>query len=68
MEVNRDVLAGKWRQLRGRLKQLRASLKRDRLERVTGQVEVQVGRLQESYGVAHARTRRALKQLGKQPH
>ncbi len=67
MEFNQDVLAGKWKQLRGQLRQLRGRLNRDHVERITGQVEVQVGRLQERYGVAHARAQRALKHLGKQP-
>ncbi len=65
MEVNQDVLAGKWKQLRGSLRQLQARLNRDRAARITAQVEVQVGRLQERYGVVHARAQRALKQLGK---
>ncbi len=68
MEMNQDVIAGKWKQFRGRLRELRARIRRDRLARVTGHVEVQVGRLQERYGIAHARARRALKKLGKQTH
>ncbi len=68
MEMNEDVIAGKWKQLQGKLKQLRARIQRDRLGHVAGQVEVQVGRLQERYGVAHARARRQLKKLGKQTH
>ncbi len=68
MELNHDVIAGKWKQLRGRLRGLRARLNRDRVQRVTGQVEVQIGRLQERYGVAHARARRSLKKLGRQQH
>ena len=67
MELNQDVIAGKWKQLRGLLRQVRGHLNRDRTERITGQVEVQVVRLQERYGVAHARAKRALKRLGQQP-
>lgn len=68
MEVNHDVIGGKLMQVRGRLKELRARLKNDRMERLTGEVEVQVGRLREHYGVANARARRTLKQLSKQHH
>ncbi len=65
MEFNHDVLSGKWKQLHGALKLLRGRLKHDGSDRVTGQVEVQLGRLQERYGVAHARVQRALKRLAK---
>ncbi len=65
MELNQDVLSGKWKQLRGMLKLLRGRLKHDGADRLTGQVEVQLGRLQERYGVAHARVHRALKRLAK---
>ncbi len=68
MEVNHDVIAGKLMQVRGRLKELRARLKHDHMQRLTGEVEVQVGRLRERFGVANARARRSLKQLGKQHH
>lgn len=68
MELNQDVISGKWKQLQGTLKQLGGRLSHDRARRIAGQVEVQVGRLQERYGVAHGRARRALQRLGKQTH
>ena len=67
MELNQDIISGKWKQLRGSLRQLQARLSRDRAARITAQVEVQVGRLQERYGVVHARAQRALKRLGQPP-
>ncbi len=65
MELNQDVIAGKWRQLRGALKLLRGRLSHSTSDRVAGQVQVQMGRLQERYGTAHARFHRALKHLAK---
>lgn len=67
MEINLDVIAGKWRQVRGILKQLRGRLNRDRSERITGQVEVQMGRLQERCGIVHAQAQRAGGRPGPQP-
>ncbi len=65
MELNQQVIAGKWRQLRGTLKLLRGRLKHDGTDRLAGQVELELGRLQESYGVAQARIQRTLKRLAK---
>jgi uncharacterized protein YjbJ (UPF0337 family) len=47
---NKDVLAGKWKQTRGKVKQMWGKLTDDDLERISGQVDVLVGKIQERYG------------------
>ena len=53
--MNSDVFAGKWKQVRGRAKEWWGKLTDDDLERVEGQFDRLVGRLQERYGWARKR-------------
>jgi uncharacterized protein YjbJ (UPF0337 family) len=48
--VNRDVLAGRWKQMRGELKKWWGKLTDDDLDRIGGQKDKLVGVLQEKYG------------------
>ena len=50
--MNRDVFAGKWKQVRGQAKEWWGKLTDDDLERVEGQYDKLVGTLQERYGWA----------------
>jgi uncharacterized protein YjbJ (UPF0337 family) len=50
--MNSDAFAGKWKQVRGRAKEWWGKLTDDDLERVEGQFDRLVGRLQERYGWA----------------
>ena len=47
---NRDVLTGKWTQLRGKVKQTWGKLTDNDLDRITGRFEELVGLVQERYG------------------
>lgn len=63
MEVNRDVVNGKWKQINGRIKQRHAALVHNERERVLGWFQLQVGLLQERRGRILARARRGFRRL-----
>jgi len=48
--MNKDILEGKWKQIRGEAKAWWAKLTDDDLDRIAGKFEVLVGLLQEKYG------------------
>jgi uncharacterized protein YjbJ (UPF0337 family) len=50
--MNRDVLKGKWHQLKGEVKAQWGKLTDDDLDRVEGDAEKLIGRIQERYGYA----------------
>ena len=50
--MNRDVLAGQWKQMRGELKTWWGKLTDDDVDRIAGQKDKLIGLLQERYGYA----------------
>ena len=50
--INRDILAGKWKQMRGELKTWWGKLTDDDFERIGGQKDKLIGLIQERYGYA----------------
>jgi uncharacterized protein YjbJ (UPF0337 family) len=48
--MNEDILKGKWRQLKGEVKSQWGKLTDDDLDRVEGDTEQLIGRVQERYG------------------
>jgi uncharacterized protein YjbJ (UPF0337 family) len=48
--VNKDILEGKWKQVRGKIKETWGDLTDDELDQVSGKYDVLVGKLQEKYG------------------
>lgn len=55
MNVNSDILEGKWKQLKGKAQQQWGKLTNDELDRISGKREELVGLVQEKYGYARAR-------------
>jgi len=53
--MNKDVLAGRWKQIRGQAKGWWGKLTDDDLDRAAGKLEVLAGQLQEKYGYTHQR-------------
>jgi uncharacterized protein YjbJ (UPF0337 family) len=47
---NRDVLVGKWKQVRGKVKQTWARLTDNDLDRISGRFDELIGVVQERYG------------------
>ena len=55
--MNKDILEGKWTQLKGEVKKQWGELTNDDLERIQGQREKLEGRLQERYGYSRQQAR-----------
>jgi uncharacterized protein YjbJ (UPF0337 family) len=52
---NSDVLKGKWKQMRGEVKKWWGDLTDDDLDRIEGERDKLIGRLQERYGYSRER-------------
>ena len=50
--MNEDTLKGKWKQLKGKVKSQWGKLTDDDIDRIEGDAEQAVGRIQERYGIA----------------
>ena len=48
--MNEDVFKGQWKQVRGKAKEWWGKLTNDDLDRIDGQMDQMVGKLQERYG------------------
>jgi uncharacterized protein YjbJ (UPF0337 family) len=48
--MNRDVMKGNWTQLKGRIRRQWGKLTDDDLERIKGDRDILIGKLQEHYG------------------
>ena len=48
--MNRDILAGKWKEMKGRVKEQWGKLTDDELDRAEGRADQLVGLLQQRYG------------------
>lgn len=63
--MNRDVIAGKWHQIKGDLKTRWAKLTDDDLERTEGNFEYLVGLVQERYGMVREVAERQVREFGR---
>ncbi len=61
--MNRDILEGKWRQIRGQVKTQWGKLTDDELDEIEGNVDLLVGKIQEKYGQTRAEIERDLDML-----
>jgi uncharacterized protein YjbJ (UPF0337 family) len=48
--MNKDILAGNWKQVRGQIKNEWGEFTNDELDQISGQFDMLVGKLQEKYG------------------
>jgi len=55
MDVNQDILEGKWHELKGQARQTFAKLTDDDVERLSGKMEELSGVLQQRYGYTKAK-------------
>jgi uncharacterized protein YjbJ (UPF0337 family) len=64
--MNRDILQGKWKQVRGEIRKWWGRATGDDVERIAGEMERLIGALQEHYGrTLEKAQRQAKKQLAK---
>ena len=61
--MNSDVFKGKWRQLKGEVKSQWGKLTDDDLDRVEGDAEKLIGRVQERYGYARHDAEREVREF-----
>ena len=61
--MNRDILEGKWKQLRGRIHERWGRITNDELDQVEGNGDRLVGIIQERYGLARDEAERQLDSL-----
>jgi uncharacterized protein YjbJ (UPF0337 family) len=64
--INRDVRAGRWKQIHGTLKEWWGRLTGDNQRRLSGRYEVVIGVLQERFGRTKAQAEREAKRIMKQ--
>ena len=50
VNLNTDILEGKWKQIKGRIQEKWGELTSDELDQIAGKRTVLVGKLQEKYG------------------
>ena len=62
-QMNSDVFAGTWKQMRGQAKECWGKLTEDDLEQVDGKRDKLVGLLQERYGYSREKAEEELKRL-----
>ena len=55
MDANKDILQGKWHELKGQARQTFAKLTDDDIERMSGKMEELSGVLQQKYGYNKAK-------------
>lgn len=58
--MNKDVLQGRWRQLRGHIKAKWGQLTDDELDQIAGNYDILVGKIQEKYGTTRQQIEREL--------
>lgn len=58
--MNRDRIAGNWKQLRGKVKEQWGRLTDDELDMIDGKREQLSGRIQEAYGISKDEAERQL--------
>jgi uncharacterized protein YjbJ (UPF0337 family) len=63
--MNKDILAGKWNQMKGRIKETWGDLTDDDLDRIEGQQDRLVGLIQERYGYSKERAEQEVDRLFK---
>ena len=63
MDINRDVVHGKWKQAHGNIRHWRGGLLQNYRERILGRLEHHVGVLQERRGILRGRLLRAARKL-----
>jgi uncharacterized protein YjbJ (UPF0337 family) len=65
VNVNQDILAGKWKQLRGEIQSRWGKLTDDDLDRIEGDAVKLAGLLQERYGIARDEAQRRVDEFVK---
>ena len=63
MNMNRDTIAGDWKQVKGKIKAKWGKLTDDEIDQAEGNYEVLCGRIQKAYGLSREEVERDLNTL-----
>ena len=66
--MNRDTLQGQWMQVKGKVRQQWGKLTDDDLEKIQGNAEMLIGRVQERYGKSREEAEKDLDRWFEQQH
>lgn len=61
--MNRDTIEGSWKEMKGRVKARWGKLTDDELDRVEGNYEILLGKIQKAYGLSREEAERDLSEL-----
>lgn len=61
--MNRDIIEGSWKEMRGRIKARWGKLTDDDLDRVEGNYDILLGKIQKAYGQSREEVERDLSEL-----
>lgn len=64
--LNKDIIAGKWKQLKGSIKTRWADLNDDDLLSIDGHRDRLIGRIQERYGIARENAEQQVREFERQ--
>ena len=56
--LNKDLMVGKWEQIKSRVKQRWGRINDDQLDRISGYYDELAGLIRESYGYTHEKARK----------
>jgi uncharacterized protein YjbJ (UPF0337 family) len=68
MSMNKDQMAGKWKQVKGKLKEQWGKLTDDDLTMLEGSSEKLIGKVQERYGIAREEAERQVREFRNKNH
>lgn len=66
--MNKDIIEGKWTEIKGKVKTQWAKLTDDDLDAISGRAEELAGRLQKQYGWAKDRAKKEVEDFRKTMH
>lgn len=61
--MNRDTIEGSWKEMKGRIKARWGKLTDDELDRVEGNYDILLGKIQKAYGLSREEVERDLSNL-----
>lgn len=61
--MNRDTIEGSWKEMKGRVKARWGKLTDDELDRVEGNYDILLGKIQKAYGLSREEAERDLSEL-----
>jgi len=66
--MNRDIIAGNWKETKGKVKQQWGKLTNDQLDVIDGKREELTGEIQKAYGISRDEAEQQVKDFEKRTH